>query len=161
MGPQVTRLRALTPVQEHRLAGLRGIAQLLDSKWSFGPSNVRFGLDPILGLIPGLGDLVSPLFTLAILLQARQLGIPRLVQLRMVLNVAVDALFGLLPVVGDFFDLAWKANDMNMALLDAHAYEIRTPAAADWLVVGVAVIILAALGIMPALFVTWLIGRLF
>jgi hypothetical protein len=161
MGLEVRRLRALTPLQEHKLAGLRQIARLLDSAWSLGQGNVRVGLDPILGLIPGLGDLVSPLFAGAILLQARELGIPRLVQLHMVLNVAVDALFGLLPIVGDVFDVVWKANDRNMELLDAHAYEVRRPGAADWLFVGVAVIILAGLAIVPALFVAWLISRLF
>lgn len=161
MGPQVTRLRALTPYQEYRLAGLRRMAHLLDSAWYFGPGNVRFGLDPVLGLVPGLGDLVSPLFALAILVQARQLGIPKVVQLRMVLNVAVDALFGLLPVVGDLFDVAWKANDRNMELLDRHAYEVRNPAASDWLFVGAAVVVLAGLAILPPLFFVWLISRLF
>ena len=58
----------------------------------------RIGLDPILGLVPGLGDLVSPLFTIGILWQARELGIPRVVQLRMIFNVAIDTLVGVVPV---------------------------------------------------------------
>jgi hypothetical protein len=68
---------------------------------------------------------VSPLFTVGIIWQARDLGIPRVVIMRMILNVAVDTLVGLVPILGDLFDFAWKSNNMNMALLDRHAYEER------------------------------------
>ena len=71
--------------------------------------------------MPGLGDLVSPLFTIGILWQARDLGIPRVVQLRMIFNVAIDSLVGAVPVLGDLFDFAWKSNNMNLALLERHA----------------------------------------
>jgi len=140
---------------------LRNGARLLDSAFYIPKFNVRFGLDPILGLVPGLGDLVSPLFTLGILLQARQLGLPRVVQMRMILNVAIDALLGVVPVIGDLFDVAWKANERNMVLLDRHAYEVHRPAAGDWLFVGAAVLILAGLAILPALLLAWLIRGLF
>ena len=159
MGAQVKRLRPLTPYQEHRLAALRNGARLLDSAFEIG--GVRVGLDPIVGLIPGLGDLLSPLFTLGILFQARDLGIPKLVQLRMILNVAIDALLGVVPIIGDLFDVAWKANERNMALLDAHAYEVRGAAAGDWLFVGGAVVILALLAILPTLALAWIIRQLF
>ena len=65
--PRVTRLRQLTPGQTQRLEGLRGISRLLDSAFLVPGTNYRVGLDPILGLIPGIGDLVSPLFTIGIL----------------------------------------------------------------------------------------------
>jgi hypothetical protein len=160
VGPKVAkvvRLRPLTPQQEKRLAVLRHGARLLDSAFVIPGSNVRFGLDPIFGLLPGLGDLVSPAFTLAILLQARDLGLPRVVQMRMILNVAIDALIGVVPIAGDLFDVAWKANDRNVELLERHAYEVHQPAGGDWLFVGLAVLVLAALAVIPALLLGWLI----
>lgn len=158
MGSQVRRLRPLTEAQAQRLSALRHGARLLDSAFVIPGLNVRIGLDPILGLIPGLGDLVSPIYTMAILAQARELGLPRVVQLRMILNVAIDALFGVFPVIGDLFDVAWKANDRNMALLERHAYEIARPAPGDWLFVGAAAVILAALAIVPPLLLAWLVS---
>jgi hypothetical protein len=150
----------LTAQQERRLAVLRKGARLLDSAFYIRRYDVRLGLDPILGLIPGLGDLVSPLFTIGILLQARELGIPRVVQLRMILNVAIDAVIGIVPIAGDLFDVAWKANERNIVLLDQHAYEERKPAAGDWLFVGLAVLLLAALAILPVLALIWLFNAL-
>ena len=158
MGAQVKRLRPLTAQQQQRLSVLRNGARLLDSAFEIG--GVRVGLDPIVGLVPGIGDLLSPLFTLGILLQARDLGLPRVVQLRMILNVAIDSLFGVVPVIGDLFDVAWKANERNMDLLEAHAYEVRRPASGDWLFVGGAVLILVALAMLPTLALAWLIRQL-
>src|SRR5215212_9471917 len=111
---RVTRIRQLTPGQTQRLQALRGISRLLDSAFVVPGTSYRFGLDPILGLIPGIGDLVSPLFTIGILWQARDLGLPRVVQLRMLFNVGIDTLCGVVPLVGDLFDFAWKSNDMNL-----------------------------------------------
>ena len=98
---RVTRIRQLTPGQAQRLDALRKVAQLLDSAFVLPGTSMRVGLDPILGLVPGLGDLISPLFTLGILWQARELGIPKVVQLRMIFNVAIDTVVGLVPVLGD------------------------------------------------------------
>ena len=159
MGSQV-RLRPLTEAQAKRLLVLRHGASLLDSVFTIPGTKIRLGLDPILGLIPGLGDLVSPLYTLAILAQARELGLPRVVQLRMILNVAIDALFGIVPVLGDLFDVVWRANDRNMVLLEQHAYEVHRPAPGDWLFVGAAVVILVTLAIVPPLVLGWLITTL-
>ena len=139
---------------------LRHGARLLDSAVLLPKLNVRIGLDPILGLLPGLGDLVSPVFTIAILLQARELGLPRVVQTRMILNAAIDACIGFVPIAGDLFDVAWKANDRNIELLERHAYELHAPAAGDWLFVGLAVLILAAVAIVPPLILAWLVGTL-
>lgn len=159
MGSQV-RLRPLTEAQARRLQVLRHGAGLLDSVFTIPGTKIRIGLDPILGLIPGLGDLVSPVYTLAILAQARELGLPRVVQLRMIVNVAIDAMFGIVPVLGDLFDIVWRANDRNMVLLEQHAYEVQRPAPGDWLFVGVAVVILAALAIIPPLILGWLLTSL-
>ena len=150
--------RALTPGQTRRLIALRRFAQLLDSAFVVPGTNYRVGLDPIVGLVPGLGDLVSPLFALGILWQARDLGIPRVVQLRMIVNVAVDGLVGAVPFIGDLFDFVWKANDRNMALLERHAAHERGPAAADWLFALIATLVVIAIAAIPFVIAAWAVG---
>ncbi|HVG70962.1 MAG TPA: DUF4112 domain-containing protein [Vicinamibacterales bacterium] len=157
MKSPVTRLRRLTPGQEQRLELLRRVARMLDSALRVPGTTFRFGLDPILGLIPGVGDLVSPLFTLGMLFQARDLGVPRVVQLRMIFNVAIDVLTGFVPLIGDLFDFAWKANNRNLALLERHAYEEHKPSAGDWAFVAVCVALLVVIAAVPFLLLGWAI----
>jgi hypothetical protein len=158
--PRVTRMRQLTPGQVQRLDALRKVAQLLDSAFVVPGTSMRIGLDPIAGLVPAIGDLISPLFTIGILWQSRELGIPKVVQLRMIFNVAIDTVLGLLPVLGDLFDFAWKANDMNMALLDRHAYEEHRPTPGDWLFVLVMVLLLIVIAAVPFLVLGSVLGAL-
>lgn len=146
---RVTRLRQLTAGQQRTLEALRRVAQLLDSAVVVPGTSYRVGLDPILGLLPGLGDLVSPVFAIALLWQARQLAIPKVVQLRMIFNVAVDTLIGVVPFIGDLFDFAWKANIRNMALLERHAFEEHPASAGDWAFVTGMVVLLIAIGAIP------------
>jgi hypothetical protein len=159
MGNRVTRLRQLTPGQGQRLQALRRIARLLDSAFAVPGTSYRIGLDPILGLVPGLGDLISPLFAIGIFLQARDLGIPRVVQLRMIFNVAIDATLGALPIVGDLFDFAWKANDRNMTLLEGHAHEDLAGEAGDWVFVSVMIAIVVGLAVVPLVVAGWLVAQ--
>ncbi len=86
----------------------------------------RFGLDPVIGLVPGLGDAVGAAFSALILLAGVRLGAPPVVLLRMVGNIALDALVGAVPVLGDAFDFGFKANRRNLALLERWE---RAPAA--------------------------------
>jgi hypothetical protein len=162
--PRVVRLRQNTPAQLQRLEALRKVSQLLDSAFLVPGTNYRIGLDPIMGLVPVIGDLISPLFTAGIIWQARDLGVPRVVQLRMVFNVAIDSLVGMFPVVGDLFDFAWKANDMNMALLETHAAEERTATPGDWVFVIAMIVLLVAIAAVPFLLaglIFSLLGSLF
>ena len=76
----------------------------------------------------------------------------------MIFNVAIDALVGLLPVAGDFFDFAWKANDRNIALLERHGYEHRRPSAGDWLFVTALILLLLVIAAVPFLLAGWLIS---
>jgi hypothetical protein len=158
--PRVTRMRQLTPGQVQRLDALRKVAQLLDSAFVVPGTSLRIGLDPIVGLVPAIGDLISPLFTIGILWQARELGIPKVVQLRMIFNVAIDTVVGLMPVLGDLFDFAWKANEMNMTLLERHAYEEHRPAPGDWVFVLAMVLLLIVIAAVPFLVLGWLLGAL-
>ena len=158
MASRVTRLRPLTPGQQQRLTALRHTARLLDSAFEVPGTSYRIGLDPILGLVPGIGDLVSPLFTIGVLWQGRDLGIPRVVQVRMLGNVLLDALVGAVPLLGDLFDFAWKANEKNYALLEIHAEEERAPSGGDWLFVTLLtglVLVTAAIPFAVTGFLLW------
>ena len=154
------RLRQLTPGQERRLEALRAVSRLLDSAFVVPGTSYRIGLDPIVGLVPWVGDLVTPLFTIAMLWQARDLGLPRVVQIRMLINAGVDALVGMIPLAGDLFDFAWKANDMNLALLERHASEERHASATDWLFVVGVTVALVVIAAVPVVLAGWLIHAL-
>ena len=141
------------------LAALRRWSVVLDSAFRIPGTTVRFGLDPVLGLVPGMGDVTTPLFSAVLLLQAVRLRIPKVVQLRMLLNAAIDLAIGLVPLVGDLFDVAWKANVRNLALLERYAQPGARATRADWAFVLVVLGVLALLAITPLLFIGWLLSR--
>lgn len=102
------------------------LAHWLDSVFQIPGLNIRFGLDVLLGLIPGLGDTATSFVSLYILQAATKAGVPRVTVARMALNIALDYVVGIVPVIGDLFDVYWKANNRNVALLKRHAQ--ATPA---------------------------------
>ena len=106
------------------LRRLRQLSDLLDNAVAIPGTNYRVGIDPLLGLLPGGGDTLGAILSAYIVLQAAQLGAPRPTLVRMVWNILLDSLVGTIPLLGDFVDVAWKANTKNMALLEAH---LRTP----------------------------------
>jgi hypothetical protein len=96
------------------------MSRLLDSAFLIPGTRYRFGFDALVGLVPGLGDAVGAVFSGYIILQASRLGAPRSVVTRMIANVAVDTLVGAIPLLGDLFDVAWKSNLRNVALLESY-----------------------------------------
>ncbi|MGH9602640.1 MAG: DUF4112 domain-containing protein [Terriglobales bacterium] len=100
---------------------LEEIATWLDDVFVVPGTNVRFGLDAIAGLLPGIGDLLTGMASLLILQAAWQRGLPRVALLRMLVNVALDTVLGSVPVIGDLFDVAWKANRRNVELLKKYS----------------------------------------
>ena len=154
----VVRLRPLTPAQTVRLKALRHISDLLDSAFVLPGTDYRFGLDPIIGLVPLIGDLASPIFTIAVLWQGRDLRIPKVVQMRMIVNAAVDGVIGAIPIAGDLFDFAWKSNQMNLALLERHAYEEHPPSIGDWLFVVAMILLVVVIAAIPFVITAWLIA---
>ena len=118
-------------------------------------TNLRFGLDPILGLVPGLGDAAGAILAGWILVEATRLGASRATILRMAGNVAFDALVGAVPVVGDVFDFVWKANLRNVALLERHRVEPSGAARADraFVLLVIAGVMALALGLLAFGFV--------
>src|SRR5690242_6997419 len=92
-----------------RLAQLRRWAVLLDSAFAIPGIPVRFGLDALIGLVPGIGDLATPVFTLLVLATGVRMRVPAVVLARMAINAGIDALVGLIPIAGDLADVGWKA----------------------------------------------------
>ena len=105
---------------QRSLNHLRLIAQLFDQAFAVPGTRLRFGLDALLGLVPGLGDIAGAMVAIYALRVARQLNAPAAIQLHMLSNIALDALVGMVPIAGDLFDFAFKAQTRNLALLEAH-----------------------------------------
>jgi hypothetical protein len=115
-----------SPQNEARLKRVRLLSRLLDEQFRIPGTTYRVGLDGLLGLIPGVGDAAGALLSVYILYEATQLGAPRTVLLRMIANIGIDTVGGAIPIVGDVFDMAWKANRKNAALLHAYLASQRT-----------------------------------
>jgi hypothetical protein len=148
------------PIPRLSDAALDRLASMLDDQFRVPGTSLRFGLDPIIGLVPGIGDVISGLSALLFLYAAWERGLPRVTMARMVTNIAIDTLGGMIPVVGDIFDFTWKSNEMNLRLLERHAYERPGAQAADWAFV-VAVLLAAALAVvLPIVFLVWVVSRL-
>lgn len=112
------------------------IATLLDSVIQIPGTSVRIGIDPLLGLIPGLGDVIAALIGSTILVLAAELQIPKIVMVRMAMNVGINAMVGIIPGIGDLFSIWFRSNLRNAELLRHHAARRTTRATSwDWLVV--------------------------
>jgi hypothetical protein len=131
------------------LALLRRWARLFDSAFTIPGTDIRFGVDPLLGLVPGIGDLASPVLSLFILWHAAKLRVPKVVLARMVLNALIDGVGGAVPVIGDLFDFGWKATEWNMALLERHAMPDQRATSGDWLFVIVCLLVVALAALLP------------
>lgn len=108
------------PERTGELDRVRRLARLLDRAVRLPGLGVRFGLDSIVGLLPGGGDLAMGVASGYILLAAARHGAPRWLLLRMAANIAIDTVVGAVPVLGDLFDVAWKSNTRNVRLLEAY-----------------------------------------
>lgn len=141
---------------ERRLQVLRGWQRLLDTAFRVPGTNVRFGWDPIVGLIPWAGDVVTALFACAIVVQAHRMRVPRVVQARMLINVAADVVIGLVPFVGDLADVFWKASSRNMRLLESHVANPRPATPGDYLFVGAVLLAILLVASLPVVLAWWL-----
>jgi len=138
------------------LPWLRWWAELLDSRFQIPGTNIRFGLDPLLSLIPGAGDLASPVYTAVLLAQAFYQGIPRVVVARMLLNALIDAAIGAIPLAGQLGDIFWRANLRNLELLERHANPSRPPVQGDYVFLVVVIAAFGAIAAIIALVAIWL-----
>ncbi len=123
------------------------MARWLDYAFAL-PGGFRFGLAGIIGLIPGIGDVVDALLSVYIVFRAIQLGIPRVAIARMLVNIGIEALAGSVPFLGDLFDVAFKANRRNYRLLKNHISQPRRHAIQDWLfLIATLLLVLASIAL--------------
>jgi hypothetical protein len=137
---------------------LRRWAVLLDSVFRVPGTRIRFGFDALVGLVPGIGDLSAPLFTAMILATGFSMRVPAIVQARMVLNAAIDMAIGLVPLLGDLADVAWKANLRNVALLERHAQPGVPPSRSDYIFVVVCLVLVVLVAAVPLTLLIWLVS---
>jgi len=164
--PLNQRRQASQPVEIEE--SLKRLSWLLDDLIRIPGLGWRFGLDAIVGLIPGFGDTATSLASFYILASAVRYRVPKVTILRMGINIGIDYLVGSIPFVGDIFDAWWKSNQMNIALLSKRATvspsEARKGKLSDWLFVGLIILLLASLAIGAAVFsvyLLWLIAGQF
>jgi hypothetical protein len=127
------------------LGRIRVLAYILDDAIPIPGTRFRIGLDPILGLLPGAGDVASVIISVYIVLESLRFRLPARMLLQMVSNLLTDTVLGSIPVAGDAFDAVWKANARNLRLLEAHLQDPTPGRAADRLMVGAVVGVLVLL----------------
>lgn len=146
------------------LRRLRTLVTLLETAFRVPGTRIRFGADALIGLVPGLGDIVGGILSAVVIGEAIRAGVPGAVLARMLGNVALDVVAGAVPVAGDLFDVYWKAGVRNLALLEAyHHHPERTGRAARRLLLalGLAVGLLAAASMALAAASVVLLARWF
>ena len=138
---------------------LRTLSNLLDNAIRIPGTNYRIGLDPLVGLLPVVGDVPTTAASAYVVFEAARIGAPRETLARMVVNLAIDAVFGSIPIIGDVFDATWKANARNVTLLEARAADPAARADRRFLLAFAAVLLVGLLAL--SWLVLWLLVRLF
>lgn len=155
------RVERHTVYETDRLWLARFLADLLDQRFTIPGTSIRIGLDPIIGLIPGIGDLVANLTGSIIVIIAAQFGVPKIVLARMAINIAINTLLGAIPIFGDIISIWYRSNVKNVALLERFLdRQSKRAGIRDWLfVVGLIVGLLLLLGGI-AVGTIWLMKRI-
>lgn len=157
--------RKAEPVEVER--SLDRLSHLLDGLFRIPGTSWRFGLDAIVGLIPGVGDAATSLASFYILAAGVRYRVPKVTLLRMGMNIGLDFLLGAIPGIGDLFDFAWKSNEMNMELIRKRATvksaeEAKQGRKSDWMFVGLIILVLIGLlvgSVFLAVYLLKLIGH--
>ncbi|HIK10659.1 MAG TPA: DUF4112 domain-containing protein [Oscillatoriaceae cyanobacterium M33_DOE_052] len=155
------------------LKRLRTLAHILDNAIPIPGTPYRIGIDPILGLIPGGGDIAGAILSAYIVFSAGMLGAPKDSLVQMLLNIVLESVVGTVPVVGDLFDATWKANVKNLELLETHLQATPTDATRGetlstpapkwfiWAVVAVVVLVALAIALAGIAIITLVVNLLF
>jgi Domain of unknown function (DUF4112) len=156
--------REATPQTTNIDKSLERLGWLMDDLFRVPVLGWRFGLDALIGLVPGLGDTTTSLVSFYILAAAVRYRVPKITMLRMGLNIGIDYVLGSLPLLGDFVDAWWKSNQKNLDLLrrraTVSAEEAREARLSDWLFVGGIIVGLTALAIASAAISIYLLVRI-
>jgi|TARA_B100001094_G_scaffold131320_1_gene127166 hypothetical protein len=107
-------------ILDEKLVRLRQLSKNLDESFTIPGTNIKFGMDALLGLVPGGGDLVSGVFSLYMLRAAIKMKLPKRAIISMLLNILLDTTIGIIPVAGDIFDIFWKSNKRNLKIIEKH-----------------------------------------
>jgi hypothetical protein len=139
------------------------LARILDDGFRVPGTELRFGLDPIIGLLaPGVGDVVAGLCNIALIVLAVREGVPLPIVVRMLVNVLIDVLVGTVPIAGDAFDFVWKATRKNLDLIDAHRSG-KPPGVADYVLLVAVIGVILGAPVLPVMVViaiaVWLAHR--
>jgi Domain of unknown function (DUF4112) len=136
---------------------LQALEILLDEAFRIPGTSFRFGIDGIIGLVPGLGDALAGLLSLIIPIAAWSRGVPYVTLIRMGINLGIGVLVGTIPVLGDAFDIAWKANRRNYLLLRRHLGQPRSHTWRDWAFLALLLSSLALVLALPVALALWLL----
>ena len=142
------------PIRDDQAARVRALARILDSAIGIPGTSIRVGLDSLVGLVPGVGDLAGAAMSGYIVLAAARMGVTPAVVARMILNLGVDTVVGSVPLLGDLFDVGYRANMRNAALLDRHLAEpvaVRKSSRLAVLAAVGGIVLLAAGGVFLAI----------
>jgi Domain of unknown function (DUF4112) len=157
----------LPPEEKRKRQGLdplfKWLAYIMDEVVRVPGTKFRFGLDPLLGLIPGIGDTSSALVSAFALIQAVRLGVPKVLLMRMALNVLVNEVIGVVPVIGDAFSFWFKSNARNYEIIKTHRLGSSAPRRSDWIfVIGIlaVLVIIVCVGIALSFVVLAALGRM-
>jgi len=151
---------ALTPeVVDPRIADVEALARWLDYAFVL-PGGFRYGLSGIIGLIPGIADILDAILSVYIVGRALQLGVPRVTITRMVLNVGIETVAGAVPFMGALFDTVFKANRRNYQLLRTHLYEPGRQTKKDWVFVIVAAVLVFISVAVPIILLWEIVKRI-
>jgi hypothetical protein len=137
------------------------LAHLLDDAFRIPGTQIRFGLDGIIGLVPAIGDVLAGLASCILIFAAWVRGVPYITLTRMVVNLALDVIIGAIPFLGDAFDIAWKANRRNYALLVRHIERPRRQTWKDWAFLASMFLAIVGIFVAPLLVLAWMLDWLF
>lgn len=147
------------------LVALRRFARLMDEEFEFPGTRIRFGLDAIVGLIPGVGDFIGGMLSTWVVFGAMRHRVPPTIIARMILNIVIDLFFGAVPVAGDVFDFLFEENMLNMRLLEKHRDRRRPPRSVAQIAFFAGLLLIFILGVAIAIvagvvwLALWLIGQ--
>jgi hypothetical protein len=156
--PMAQSLRSRTGVGRRLFAdeNLDLLAHILDDWFRIPGTSIRFGIDGIIGLVPGLGDILTGLASCILIVAAWFRGVPYITLLRMVVNLGIDVLIGAIPILGDAFDIAWKANRRNYELMTRHLRQPRKHTWKDYGFLAAIALTVMTMFAIPALVVLWI-----
>lgn len=152
----------LPPEEKKKRAGLeplfRWVAIVMDELIAFPKTKFKFGLDPLIGLVPGIGDTASAIVSALVLIQAARRGLPKILLARMSLNILINEIVGIVPGLGDAFSFWFKSNKRNYQLLSAHTAAPGRTRTSDWIFV-IAVLAMLFVIVATGIFVSFLVLR--